>query len=149
MAHSKALPPTYLVITMVVMLGLHLSVPVTISITYPSNLLGSIPLVTGVALNLMADRALKIYKTTVKPFQVSTALVTTGVYRISRHPMYLGMVLILIGGALLMGSLSPFLAVVMFAALMEFIFVRAEERMLEQEFGERWRAYKQRVRRWI
>jgi protein-S-isoprenylcysteine O-methyltransferase Ste14 len=149
MAHSKALPPTYLIITMVVMLGLHFSVPVTTLITYPSNLLGSIPLVTGVALNLMADRALKIYKTTVKPFQVSSALVTTGVYRISRHPMYLGMVLILIGGALLMGSLSPFLAVVMFAALMELIFVRAEERMLEQEFGERWRAYKQRVRRWI
>ena len=149
MAIRKALPPTYLLLTMAVMLVLHFSFPLKRLASYPSNLLGCIPLLAGAALNLMADKALKIYKTTVKPFQVSTALVTTGAYRICRHPMYLGMVLMLIGLALLLGSLSPFLAVVIFALLMELIFVRAEEQMLEKEFGERWLVYKQRVRRWI
>ena len=149
MANRKALPPTYLLLTMGVMLVLHFSFPLKRVAPYPSNLLGCIPLLAGTALNLMADRALKVYKTTVKPFQVSTALVTTGAYRICRHPMYLGMVLMLIGLALLLGSVSPFLAVIIFALLMELIFVRAEEQMLEKEFGERWLVYKQRVRRWI
>lgn len=48
-----------------------------------------------------------------------------------------------------MGSLSPFLAVVVFAVLMDLIFVHVEEQMLEKEFGESWLDYKQRVRRWI
>jgi len=95
------------------------------------NLLGGIPVLAGAALNPMADWVLKVYKTTVRPFQVSTPLVTTGAYRIARHPMYLGMVLIVIRVALLMGSLSPFLPVIIFALLMELIFVQVEERMLE------------------
>jgi hypothetical protein len=78
MANGKALPPAYLLITLAVMVALHFLLPVATVVTYPSNLLGSIPVVAGITLNLMADRALKIYKTTVKPFQVTTTLVTTG-----------------------------------------------------------------------
>ena len=78
MANSKALPPTYLLLTMAVMVVLHLLFPLKKLAPYPTNLLGCIPLLAGIALNLMADRALKAYETTVKPFQGSTALVTTG-----------------------------------------------------------------------
>lgn len=63
--------------------------------------------------------------------------------------MYLGMVLILIGLAILMGSLTPFIVVIVFGALMELVFVRTEERMLEQKFGSAWLEYKKRVRRWF
>ena len=131
MANSKTLPPTYLLISLAAMVGLHFLLPVKKLLPYPANLLGGIPVLAGAALNPMADRVLKVYKTTVRPFQVSTPLVTTGAYRIARHPMYLGMVLIVIRVALLMGSLSPFLPVIIFALLMELIFVQVEERMLE------------------
>jgi protein-S-isoprenylcysteine O-methyltransferase Ste14 len=49
---------------------------------------GSLPLLLGLALNVVADRQFKQAKTTVKPFQRSSALVTNGAYRICRHPMY-------------------------------------------------------------
>jgi protein-S-isoprenylcysteine O-methyltransferase Ste14 len=105
--------------------------------------------VIGVSLNLMADAVFKREQTTVKPFEKSTALVVTGVFQISRHPMYLGMVLILLGIAILMGTLTPLIVVVIFGILMELVFVRAEESMLEEQFGATWLAYKKQVRKWV
>ena len=97
----------------------------------------------------MADSAFHKAGTTVKPFQESTALITDGVFRISRHPMYLGFVMIMVGVALLLGSLTPWLIIPVFAVLMEVIFIRAEEHMLAEKFGSAWLAYKEKVRRWI
>ncbi len=116
---------------------------------YPWNLLGLVPLGIGIALNLIADAAFKKAQTTVKPFEISTALITTSVFGISRNPMYLGMVLILIGIAILMGSLSPLIVIVFFTALIELVFVRTEEKMLEQHFGLTWTEYQSKVRKWI
>ncbi len=124
-------------------------VPIFDFARYPWNLLGFVPLAFGVALNLIADAAFKKEHTTVKPFKTSTTLVTTGVFQFSRHPMYLGMVLILSGIAILMGSLSPLIVIVFFALLMEVVFVRTEEKMLEQNFGSAWTDYQSRVRKWI
>jgi protein-S-isoprenylcysteine O-methyltransferase Ste14 len=98
---------------------------------------------------VVADRQFKQAKTTVKPFQRSSALVTNGAYRICRHPMYLGFVLILSGMAILTGSLSPFVVVPAFAVLVEVVFIREEERMMAAEFGDAWLAYKEKVRRWL
>ena len=77
----------------------------------PWNAAGIIPLALGMALNISADRALKKNGTTVKPFEVSTTLITSGVFRYSRNPMYLGMVMILTGVAFLLGALSPFIII--------------------------------------
>jgi protein-S-isoprenylcysteine O-methyltransferase Ste14 len=100
-------------------------------------------------LNLLADRALKHSRTTVKPFEESTALITGGVFRISRNPMYLGFALILFGIALLMGSLAPHIVIVAFSVLIDVVFIKVEERMLGERFGEAWLRYKATVRRWI
>lgn len=97
----------------------------------------------------MADSAFHKASTTVKPFQESTALITDGVFSISRHPMYLGFVMIMVGVALLLGSLTPWLIVPVFAMLMEVIFIRVEEHMLAEKFGSTWQTYKEKVRRWI
>ena len=149
MARNKALPPTYFFLAIAAMAALHFFLPLASIVAYPLNLIGGLPLLAGAILNILADNALKAANTTVKPFQASNALLTSGVYRLCRHPMYLGMVLILLGLALFMGSLSPFLAIVLFAVAMEWVFVQAEERMLAQQFGNRWLDYKQRVRRWL
>jgi protein-S-isoprenylcysteine O-methyltransferase Ste14 len=131
------------------MAALHFLLPLKKIILFPFNLLGAIPLALGIAFNLIADRAFKKNKTTVKPFEKSTVLITGGVFGISRHPMYLGFVLILTGIAILMGSLMPYLVIFAFAILMDAIFVRAEEEMLEETFGETLLKYKRRVRRWL
>lgn len=146
---KRALPPTYLLVALLIQVALHFGLPVMKVIPVPWNLIGIIPVICGVALNLIADQAFKKVGTTVKPFQESTELVTGGAYGISRHPMYLGYVLILAGVAVMLGSVTPFLVVPVFAVLMEVVFIRVEERMLEESFGEAWVGYKDAVRRWI
>jgi protein-S-isoprenylcysteine O-methyltransferase Ste14 len=103
----------------------------------------------GILLNLLADRDLKKHKTTVKPFERSKGLATEGVFNITRNPMYLGMVLILLGLAILLGSATPFAVVPILGVVFQCFFIHPEERMLEETFGKRFRQYKGRVRRWI
>ena len=146
---KKPLPPTYFFYALILMLVLHFLVPAAKILQFPWNLLGLIPLVIGTVLNLVADRDFKKAGTTVKPYETPAVLITNGVYRISRHPMYLGMVLILLGLAVLLGTLSPCAIVILCAVLMNRIFIRVEERMLEEQFGENWRKYKMQVRKWI
>ncbi len=149
MKRRAVLPPTYLWAAVVLMVALHFLVPVTRIIPFPWQLIGILPLVLGVALNVTADKAFRDARTTVKPFQESAALVTTGVYRLYRHPMYLGFVLILLGLAVLLGSLMSFVVVPLFALLMERVFIVVEEGMLAEKFGQSWLDYKQRSRRWV
>lgn len=84
-----------------------------------------------------------------KPDEVPTEFVTSGPYRFSRHPMYLGLVLTLLGVALLLGSLVPFLAVPVFFALMEEVFIPKEEENLTAAFAEHWAKFRTRLRKWL
>jgi protein-S-isoprenylcysteine O-methyltransferase Ste14 len=113
------------------------------------ELLGIIPLAVGIVINVVADRAFRRAGTTVKPFQESSALIMTGVFRLSRNPMYLGFVLVVLGIAVITGSLTPLVVVPAFALLLDRNFIAAEERMLEERFGSVWLEYKKSVRRWI
>lgn len=146
---KSVLPPTYLFVAIVLILALHFLLPGAHIIGLPWNVLGVIPLVAGIIMNLMADRAFKKAGTTVKPYQESVALITNGVFRVSRHPMYAGFVLILLGIAILLGSVTPYGVIIIFAVLVDVIFIRIEEHMLEETFGETWLTYKKQVRRWL
>lgn len=149
MKDKRVLPPTYLLVAVIIMLVLHFLFPGSMIISSPWNLLGLVPLVCGVVINLIADRAFRLAGTTVKPFEETNALITTGVYRISRHPMYLGFVLILIGLAALVRSLTTWIVIPVFIVVVDYIFIRMEEHMIETKFGRDWSEYKQKVRRWI
>jgi protein-S-isoprenylcysteine O-methyltransferase Ste14 len=131
------------------MFALKVLLPGATVLSFPSTLAGVAPVLAGFALNLAADQAFKRQRTTVKPFEVPTSLVTDGVFTLSRNPMYLGMVLFLFGLAMLLGALSPFAVVIGFAVLLHYWFVVVEEQMLAERFGEAWLNYRQKVRRWI
>ena len=70
-------------------------------------------------------------------------------YRLTRNPMYLGMLTVLTGVAVLTGSLAPFLGPVLFVPVLNSRVIRHEEAMLEAQFGDEYRQFKQSVRRWI
>ena len=149
MKMKRSLPPTYFLAAVLLMLACHVFVPVRRLLLFPWTLLGLIPVGLGIGLNLVADRAFKTHATTVKPFQTSTRLVTTEVFGFSRNPMYLGMVCILMGVAGLTGTLTPWLVIPVFMAVLTRVFIRVEEKRLAETFGEAYHAYTRRVRRWL
>ncbi|MDF7824413.1 isoprenylcysteine carboxylmethyltransferase family protein [Pontiellaceae bacterium B12227] len=146
---KKILPPTYLLATIVIMTVLHFLLPLRNPISFPWRLLALAPLAAGIILNLLADRAFRIHGTSVKPFERSSTLVTAGVFRISRHPMYLGMLLMVTGIAVLLGSASPWGGVILLAVVFDRHFIKTEEQMLEETFGDLFREYRKHVRKWI
>lgn len=149
MKRKRILPPTYLIVSIIAIIALHFLFPILKIISFPWSVIGIIPLFIGIIINLVADKAFKRHGTTVKPYGESTSLITDGVFRISRHPMYLGMVLILIGISILLGSLTPFLVAMTFAVIMETVFIKVEERMMSEVFGGAYLEYKKKVRKWL
>ena len=77
------------------------------------------------------------------------ALVTYGPYAVTRNPMYVGMVTITLGVALLVGAPLLFAAPVLLFLLDNFVIIPFEEAKMERQFGNEFRDYKARVRRWI
>jgi protein-S-isoprenylcysteine O-methyltransferase Ste14 len=143
------MPTTYLLISILMIVALHLLIPLVQVLSMPWSIFGIVLVSAGVALNLMADGAFHRVSTTVKPFEESSTLVTNGVFGFSRNPMYLGFVFILLGIAIILGSVTPFTIVAAVAILMDQVFVRVEESMLEARFGQAWLQYKATVGRWI
>ncbi|MBT9553679.1 MAG: isoprenylcysteine carboxylmethyltransferase family protein [Hydrogenophaga sp.] len=89
--------------------------------------------------------------TTVNPLRPTntSALVTSGVYRITRNPMYLGMACLLTAWAVWLGALWPWLGPVAFVLYITRFQIQPEERVLTTLFGEAYTAYTRRVRRWL
>lgn len=146
---TKIMPPTWMLIAIIAMLILNFLLPLGWIIPPLWNIIGLVFLVSGMILNLVADRAFQRVGTTVKPYQESSSLVTDGVFQMSRNPMYLGMGLILTGIAVILRSVSPFLVIIPFAIVIDRIYIRVEERMLAEKFGPSWNVYKAKTRRWL
>jgi protein-S-isoprenylcysteine O-methyltransferase Ste14 len=143
------LPPTYFFIYLVVSVILVLLFP-SFKVIYPPYTYLGVPLIlSGIWLTLWVDWLLKKEKTTVKPQERPTALITKGIFRISRHPMYLGFVLLLLGLAVFLGNLMVFFAPLAMLITLEKVFVSVEEKKLEEEFEEQYKNYKRRVRKWL
>ena len=90
-------------------------------------------------------------KTTVNPLDPGSAekLVTTGLFRFSRNPMYLGMLLALTGWVIWLGAWSAMLAPALFIWIMTAFQIKPEERSLQLKFGDQFTLYRTRTRRWI
>ena len=144
----KLLPPTYFLAALALAVLASFLFPLPVLIPPAARIAGLLPIVAGIALNLAADRQFKRRGTTVKPFQRSSALITDGVFRWSRNPMYLGMILIVAGVALLEGTAIAWMAVAALGVIFQ-AFIRREERMLEETFGAEFEAYTRGTRRWL
>ncbi|MBI3767911.1 MAG: isoprenylcysteine carboxylmethyltransferase family protein [Deltaproteobacteria bacterium] len=122
----KLLPPQLAALALLAMVALHVLLPLSTVVATPLSLVGLVPLAGGGAGVVWARGAFKEASTPLRPLTESTALVTHGLYRYSRNPMYVGAVLVL-----------------------QHRFIRPEERLIETTFGEQYRAYRARVRRWM
>ncbi|UHQ18549.1 isoprenylcysteine carboxylmethyltransferase family protein [Lysobacter sp. KIS68-7] len=105
----------------------------------------------GIALAIVAKRTFDRAGTTVNPLRPdqATQLVTTGVFRHSRNPMYVGQCLSLAGWCMWLDNALAWVAVPMLVAYLTVLQIKAEERVLSAKFGEAYAVYRSRVRRWI
>ncbi len=149
MKKSKLEPPSYFLICLALAIGLNFVLPVMRLIYAPYKYIGILLLGIGIWLNIWADNLFKKKNTTVKPYEKSSALVLEGPFRFSRHPMYLGMVVALLGVAVILGSLISFFSPIAFFITIQIAFIPLEEKAMEQTFGQKYLDYKNRVRCWL
>ena len=110
---------------------------------------GTLFFVFGVALNISGFLTQRRAGTDPIPFNPTTRIVTHGLYRFTRNPMYIGFALWTFGIAILTDSLWMLGAVPIGLVLTDLLVVRREEYYLERKFGDEYLTYKERVRRWI
>lgn len=110
---------------------------------------GGVLVLAGVTLMLLAAPQFVRRRTTVVPHRAPEALITEGIYRFTRNPIYLGDVFILVGLVLRWEAWVSLLLVPVFVWVLEVRFIRPEEARLHHAFGDDFTAYRARVRRWI
>lgn len=115
----------------------------------PARLVGLGFGAAGLALLVWAGITLRRHNTTILPHAGADALVTSGPYRFRRNPIYLADVLILLAFAELSKNIWFALLALAFALLVTWLAILPEERHLEARFGDTYRDYKDRTRRWI
>jgi protein-S-isoprenylcysteine O-methyltransferase Ste14 len=143
------MPPFWFFGALVAMAALHVWFPFLVLVPWPWNLLGTVLILLGLAIPVVAAWQFKLHGTTIKPYEGTAVLVTHGVFRWSRNPMYLGMTTVLAGLALCLGSTTPWAVVLVFPLWLQGCFIRAEERALTERFGDQFLAYRARTRRWL
>ena len=123
-----------------------------ISYTLPASFALALALVVlGGAVALAGVVAFRIKRTTVNPLTpgASSSVVSSGVYRVSRNPMYLGFFLALAGWALYLSNAGAVLLLPAFLAYLTQYQIKPEERALLEKFGPEYAQYMARVRRWV
>jgi protein-S-isoprenylcysteine O-methyltransferase Ste14 len=114
-----------------------------------ARLLGAAFCLTSLAVGIWGSTTMRRAGTNVRPDRPVTALVISGPFRFSRNPLYLSLTVLYLGITLLCDALWPFATLVPLLAVVHWRIVLREERFLEARFGDAYRAYKARVRRWL
>lgn len=145
----RLIPPAYLLISILGMIILDWLLPLAIVISYPWTWFGAPLILLGMVPAIYINSVFRKCGTTIKPFHESSALITDGLFRFSRNPIYVGMTILLIGVAIALGSASPWFFVPVFVVIIDVLVIRMEERMLAKTFGEAYAIYQSHVRRWL
>jgi protein-S-isoprenylcysteine O-methyltransferase Ste14 len=149
MRQIRVVPAIYLVATVAAMLVLHKLIPACRVVSPPWKWFGLIPMGMGLLQGVWAGSLFLRRGTTLIPGRRSSRLVIAGPFRYTRNPMYLGLTAILVGLAVLLGSLTPWLMIPLFIWLIGHNVIAVEEAILAEVFGDEYRQYQARVRRWI
>jgi protein-S-isoprenylcysteine O-methyltransferase Ste14 len=106
-------------------------------------------MIIGIALPIWGARLFRQHKTNILPYNDPDNIVTKGPFSFSRNPMYLGMLLVLLGAAIRFGTGSGFIFPVIYFGVANWYFIPFEEGRMAIAFGDEFTAYKAKVRRWL
>ncbi len=145
----KIVPPVYFLSTLVLMWLLQHFLPIYRFVEPPLTYAGIIVILFGVLITVTSAGIFKKVDTGLVPFDEAKVLVTSGFYRFTRNPMYIGMFIVLLGVAFMLGTVSALFPIPVFFLIIRNNFVLGEERFCEAAFGQQFLDYKSKVRRWI
>ena len=146
------IPPPIVTLVLALLMWLTPAVAGHLEISFPSRVLWAVVLVcVGQGIAIAGMVAFRRAKTAVNPVNASSAssMVIRGVYRCTRNPMYVGLLLILLAFAAFLANPLAVLWVVVYVLYITRFQIIPEERVLASLFGAEYEAYKGRVRRWI
>ena len=144
-------PPAVMLIVALLMWVLASYIPVLTFTAISSLSIAVIVALMGLVISTAGIVSFRNQKTIIdprKPAEVS-ALVTSGVYRFTRNPMYLGTLLILIGWGIYLGHVLAIASAFLYVPYINRYQILSEERLLQEKFGAQFSAYKTKVRKWI
>ena len=142
-------PPVWLLLGLIAVFILKEYFPIYRYTSLLAQVAGGVIILAGLLLLVTANGLFVRAGTDVIPFRNVSSLVTTGVYRYTRNPMYLGMAAVLLGCAVTVGAVSALPVPVVFAIIVQARFIQAEEQMLRTLFPQDYPAYCRQVRRWL
>ena len=147
----KVPPVLQVLIIAFVMYGLSGLLPNLQVMVFGTNWLAIGLVLVGMALAIMGVLAFKKAQTTVNPHtpEKSASLVTNGIYHYTRNPMYLGMLLVLLGWAFYLSNFAALLVLPIFIIYMSRFQIQPEERFMKQKFSDEYQIYMTKVRRWL
>ncbi len=147
---KKILPPI-LFLAFVVLIGLSSLLPgFSAHINFPHTLLGLPLCIAGLALSSAGKKLFVKTDTNINTFQEPDVLVSHGVFKYSRNPMYLGFIIALLGISILFGAaFYSMLIVAIFIVICDRWYIAFEERAMQQQFGNNYIEYCRKVRRWL
>jgi len=148
-ARVKVLPPLLFLVVLAGALVADRLLPLPLPGGTARVVAGVALVVAGLALMAWAGRTMWVSHTTVSPWARVSALVTSGPFRFTRNPIYLGDLLVYLGVALWVGTWWPVLFLPLLFPAVQGLVIGPEERYLTARFGDDYTAYLQRVRRWI
>ncbi len=142
-------PPRIAMTLILVAAATHVLVPVLPKHLFSSSLLAVLLSVGGFSVMIWAWRQFKDHDVAICPTDETIYLITDGVYRLTRNPMYLGITMMLFGIAVFIGTLPFYVAAFVYFGIINWAFCPYEEDKLVQAFGQEYSDYRTRVRRWI
>lgn len=128
---------------------LHWLTPLNHVYVYANSVVGIVLGIAGFCIMIWGWWLFKRFNTAICPTAMSSFLVTTGIYRLTRNPMYLGMITMLLALAIEVGTLPFYAAAASYFVIINAVFCPYEEQKLMNIFGEDYSIYKKRVGRWI
>lgn len=141
-------PPLLFLITAALAISTKLFLP-AVQFPLPVQLSGFAWIMLGMLIMMAAVRQLNLHKTTVHPDGITTAIVTQGIFKYSRNPIYVSFTLLYLGIMLLVNSLMGILFLLPLLIITQKGIVEREEKYLTKKFGEEYTNYKSQVRRWF
>ena len=142
-------PPIYFLLGLVAMILFSSFVPMGRWLHFPLRYIGIIIIVPGFSLSLGSGMFFRKSGTNPRPGTRATLIVTKGPFKYTRNPMYLGLITMLIGTSILLGTFSPLIVIPIIFLILHTQFVLREEKWMTEWFGNPYLEYKKKTPRWF